>query len=213
MTKDPSAPLQDSKSPWLSFAKAIIDHSTSTSPLYLDANTPKLNFLKNPLYNEENYINLLHSEELLNSRNTENIKIKEQLKSKPSEPSEQLKLSLAKQLTDIRNSKHQIYLEDKNNIKENVSNKICISRDKSLNIDENKKENNTHYCPKGTCLIAGDPMVEGIDERRMSSKRLVKVRKFPGATISDMYHYLIPLLEKKPDHVILHVGTNDVLNY
>ena len=28
-----------------------------------------------------------------------------------------------------------------------------------------------------------------------------------------MYHYLIPLLEEKPDHVILHVGTNDLLNY
>ena len=56
-------------------------------------------------------------------------------------------------------------------------------------------------------------MVEGTDERRMSSKRVIKVRKLPGATISDMYHYLIPLLEKKPDHVILHVGTNDVVNY
>ena len=28
-----------------------------------------------------------------------------------------------------------------------------------------------------------------------------------------MYHYLIPLLEKKPDHIILRVGTDDVLNY
>ena len=56
-------------------------------------------------------------------------------------------------------------------------------------------------------------MVEGIDERRMASKRVIKVRKLPGATISDMYHYLIPLLEKKPDHVILHVGKNDVINY
>ena len=124
----------------------------------LDANTTKLNFLKNPLHNEENYINLLHSDKLLNS-NTKNIKIKQQLKSKQSEPSEQLKLSLAKQLTYIRNSKHQIYLEDKNNTKENVSNKICISCDKSLNIDENKKENNMHYWLKGTCLIAGDSMV------------------------------------------------------
>ena len=76
-----------------------------------------------------------------------------------------------------------------------------------------KKENNTHYWPKGICLIAGDSMVDGIDERRMSSKRVVKVRKFPGATNSDMYHYLIPLLEKKPDHLILHIGANDVLNY
>ena len=214
MTKNPSAPLQGSKSPWLPFEKAneFIDHSTSTPPLCLDANTPKLNVLKNPLHNEENYINLLHSDELLHS-NTENIKIKEQLKSKQSEPSEQLQLSLAKQLTDIWNSKHQVYLEDKYNTTKNVSNKIYISRDKSLNIDQNKKENNTHSWPKGTYLIAGDSMVEGIDKRIMSSKRVIKVRKFPKASISNMYYYLTPLLEKKPDHLILHVGTNDVVKY
>ena len=96
------------------------------------------------MFNEKNYINLLHADELLNS-NTKNIKIKEQLKSKQSEPSEQLKLSLAKQLTDIRNSKHQIYLEDKNNTTKNVNSKIYISRNKSLNLDENRKETNTHY--------------------------------------------------------------------
>ena len=140
MTKNPSTPLQSSKSPWLPSAKAseFIDHSTSTPPLCLDATTPKLNFLKNPLYNEENYINLLHYGELLHS-NTKNIKIIEQLKLKPSEPSEQLKLSLAKQLTDIRNSKHQIYIEDKNNTTKNVSNKTYISRNKSLNMKIKKK--------------------------------------------------------------------------
>ena len=53
-------------------------------------------------------------------------------------------------------------------------------------------------------------LVEGIEEGRMSSKRAIKVKKFPGTTISDMYHFLIPLLEKKPDHVILHIGTIDV---
>ena len=146
MTKNPSTPLQGSKSPWLPSAEVneFIDHSTSTPPLCLDANILKLKFLKKRLYNEENYINLLHSDELLNS-NTKDIKIIEQLKLKPSEPSEQLKLSLAKQLTDIRNSKHQIYLEDKNNTTKNVSNKIYVSRNKSLNIYQNKKENNTHY--------------------------------------------------------------------
>ena len=163
------------------------------------------------MLNKENYINLLHSHELLNS-NTENIKIKEQLKSKQSEPSEQLKPSLAKQLTDIQNLKHQIYLEDKNNTTKNVSNKIHISRVKYLDRDENKKENITHDWPKGTCLIAGNSMVEGTDERRMLSKWVIKLRKFPEATISDMHHCLITFLEKKPDHV-LHVGTNDVVNY
>ena len=64
------------------------------------------------MYNEENYIKLLHSDDLLNST-TKNIKIKEQLKPKQSEPSEQLKRSSAKQLTDIPNSKHQIYLKTK----------------------------------------------------------------------------------------------------
>ena len=28
-----------------------------------------------------------------------------------------------------------------------------------------------------------------------------------------MYHYVIPSLEKKYDHVTLHAGTNDVTNY
>ena len=28
-----------------------------------------------------------------------------------------------------------------------------------------------------------------------------------------MYHYLMPSLEKKYDHVTLHSGTNDVVNY
>ena len=86
---------------------------------------------------KKNDVNLSHSEELLNS-NTKIIKKIEQLKSKRSEPLEQLKFSLAKQWSDIRNSKHQIYLEDKINTTKNVSNKIYISRDKSLNIDENK---------------------------------------------------------------------------
>ena len=52
-------------------------------------------------------------------------------------------------------------------------------------------------------------MVAGIAERKMSSKRLIKVRSFPGATCSDRYHYLVPILEKKKNyHVIFHVGTN-----
>ena len=28
-----------------------------------------------------------------------------------------------------------------------------------------------------------------------------------------MYHYLVPSLKKKCDHVTLHAGTNDVVNY
>ena len=52
-------------------------------------------------------------------------------------------------------------------------------------------------------------MLEGLDERKMSSKRVVKMRKFTGSTTGDMYHYLMSLIQKQRDNVILHVGTND----
>ena len=51
-------------------------------------------------------------------------------------------------------------------------------------------------------------MLEGLDEQKMSSKCVVKVRRFPGATKDDMYYYLMLLLQKQPDNVILHVGTS-----
>ena len=55
-------------------------------------------------------------------------------------------------------------------------------------------------------------MLKGLNEQKMSWKRVVKVRKFPGATTDDMYYYLMPLLQKQPDNAILHVGTNGGCN-
>ena len=39
---------------------------------------------------------------------------------------------------------------------------------------------------------------------------MIKVRTFPGATIQDMKFFVVPHLKKKPDHIIIHVGTNNV---
>ena len=63
--------------------------------------------------------------------------------------------------------------------------------------------------PKGTVLIAGDSMIGGIDEKRLSRNRCVKVRTHPGATLQDMGHHLTALLRKRPTYVLLHAGTND----
>ena len=52
-------------------------------------------------------------------------------------------------------------------------------------------------------FIAGDSMLAGIEEKRMSGNRSVKVRIFHGATTHNMYQYLKPLLKKNPD-IILH---------
>ena len=63
---------------------------------------------------------------------------------------------------------------------------------------------------KGTVLIMGDSMLRGIDEKKMSKNGFVKVRCFPGSTISDLqWHSMQPLISKRPSTVVIHVGTND----
>ena len=55
-----------------------------------------------------------------------------------------------------------------------------------------------HPWTKNTILIAGDSLVNGINEKRIFTNfKSVKVRCFSGATIDDMYFNLIPLLRKK----------------
>ena len=66
--------------------------------------------------------------------------------------------------------------------------------------------------PKNTVLIAGSSMINQIDETRMSRKYNVKVRANNGATARDMVDHLNAYLRKKPDHLILHVGSNDASN-
>ena len=42
--------------------------------------------------------------------------------------------------------------------------------------------------------------------------QVVKVRDFRSVTIDDLKHHLVPFLKKKPEHIILHVGTNDAIS-
>ena len=52
---------------------------------------------------------------------------------------------------------------------------------------------------KGNTLIVDDPILSGLIESKMSRKRLIKVRIFPGATIQDMKFFVVPHLKKNPD--------------
>ena len=95
---------------------------------------------------------------------------------------------------------------------ENITTKKLTTQRKKTE-EENNKNGMKHSWIKGTCVLIGDSMLAGIDERKMSTKRLIKVRTFPGPTCSDMDHHLVPILEKKSNYVILHVRTNDVAHY
>ena len=52
-------------------------------------------------------------------------------------------------------------------------------------------------------------MVNGIDEKKLQKHGSVKVFYFSSARINDMNHHLMPIIAKRPDYLILHVGTND----
>ena len=55
----------------------------------------------------------------------------------------------------------------------------------------------------------GNSILSQIREGKFSQKGSIKVRSFPGAKFDDFYHYAIPLINKKPDHIVLHMGTNN----
>ena len=52
-------------------------------------------------------------------------------------------------------------------------------------------------------------MLAGLREAKLSRNKKIKVRFFPGAKTEDLQYHLIPYLKKKPDNIIIHIGTND----
>ena len=82
----------------------------------------------------------------------------------------------------------------------------------SSNADSPAEQIEAHHWPSNTILITGSSMLQGIDEKRMSRRKNVKVRPNPGATIRDMHDHLNALLRKKTDYLILHAGGNDASN-
>ena len=83
-----------------------------------------------------------------------------------------------------------------------VSNPPQVKKEKdvALNPDEWKK---------GTTLVTGDSMLAGLREEKLSRNKRIKVRFFRGSKTEDLQYHLIPYLKKKPDNIIIHIGTND----
>ena len=99
---------------------------------------------------------------------------------------------LSKQLSEVRSTYHHDYLE-----KVNSNTKLASG-------------NVPGIWPGKTTLIAGDSIISGIVEKRLCRKdKLVNARSFTGATIEDMFHYMVPLIRKRPDNIILHCGSNN----
>ena len=122
--------------------------------------------------------------------------------------------SAALQSTDVSESEDECEHNDEMNTSMEMENSV---RDE---IPSNGVESNlnslrvggtgeVHKWPRGTTLIAGDSILNNLQENRMGRSKCVKVRAFPGAKIEDMYDYMTPLLKKEPNTIILHAGSNN----
>ena len=76
------------------------------------------------------------------------------------------------------------------------------------NLDESKSKHPTNT------VIVGDSILKHLNPRKLEQgiNGKANIKTFPGASIDDMLHYVKPTTEKQPDHIILHIGTNDLRN-
>ena len=105
---------------------------------------------------------------------------------------------------------------NKNPQKDNASFNVKAGRNQSyLPQDEQslKYKNKDHQGrPNKDAAIVGDSMIKFIDARKLrhSTNMKIAVKTFPGARTEDMMHYVKPTLNKQPNQLIIHVGTNDL---
>ena len=126
-------------------------------------------------------------------------------------------ISIDDRLKMIREEKHQEYLLStgcKSPSLENIDNnetrkQFCDPQARKENLNETAEINKEFHWPSGTCAIVGDSMVNGIDEKKLQKHGSVKVFDFSGARINDINHHLMPIIAKRPDYLIVHVGIND----
>ena len=59
----------------------------------------------------------------------------------------------------------------------------------------------------------GDSILSGLREHKLLRRKMIKKPTFPGATITNMKLFAVPLPKKKLDKVIAHVGTNETSHF
>ena len=61
-------------------------------------------------------------------------------------------------------------------------------------------------------VVNGDSMRNGVDEKGLSKSHNVKVKNYPGATSEDILDKIDDLLKVKPDCLLVHARTYDLMN-
>ena len=93
---------------------------------------------------------------------------------------------------------------NKNNDNPNIN-----DSSKSINKDRHSSKNNPLTDERKSVTILGDSLLNGINEQRLSHKHRVKVFNKPGATSERILEEIDDVI---PEHLVIHVGTNDLTN-
>ena len=61
-------------------------------------------------------------------------------------------------------------------------------------------------------VVTGDSVLHGVNKKGLSKSHNVKVKNYPGAISKDILDRIYGLLKVKPDCLLVHIGTRDLMN-
>ena len=100
-----------------------------------------------------------------------------------------------------------------------LNNKTNLQKDNTNEANKNKTaydktrtQGNIGNNSKRKVVVTGDSVLNGINERGLSKHQNVKIQNFPGGTTETILDKVETLVAEKPDCIIIHAGTNDIVN-
>ena len=108
---------------------------------------------------------------------------------------------------DISDENDHHASQNEDNATRNRQDKIQNQRKKNVKKGDTGK--------KITTLIVGDSMVKHLDPKRLkrsmaAGNHNIYVETYRGSNTEAMSHHIRPCVAKKPDQIMLHVGTSDI---
>ena len=193
----------------------IIIKQLSKSRSGMDESNEAINniALKHPIINpvdsfyetskNKNYdaANLSQNIEFSNS-STYSDKSHAEIKSGPKINLDQTDKSLFHDVSDNTINQLIVLIENMKSLQSQLKELFAISKNEESittlnNLSELRMTNKQHNWKKGTTLIVGDSCLSGLCQYKMSRRKTMKVRTFPGAAIKYMKFFAVPLLKKK----------------
>ena len=83
-------------------------------------------------------------------------------------------------------------------------------RQKESRVQDGRRKSSNLISGKEKIFIVGDSLIRNLNGWMMSRRKAVKIHSFSGSTVQELDLFIKPLLARKPHHVILLIGTNDI---